>query len=81
MPAAPALLETPVRGLRLPEAARYVGIGQTKFLSLIGEKRMPGGFLIGGARVWDVRDLDQAFDRLKHTGEKFVDNAWGSEAP
>lgn len=57
------------RGLRLEEAAAWVGIGRTKFLELVDDGRMPAPRKIDGARVWDIRELDVAFDDLPRDGE------------
>lgn len=53
------------RGLRREEAAQYVGISTTKFDELVARGDMPQGFLIDSARVWDVVELDKAFEALK----------------
>lgn len=52
------------RGLSEPEAALYVGIGATKFRSLVTDGRMPKPRVIDGRRVWDIDDLDVAFKAL-----------------
>lgn len=56
------------RGLRLEEAAAWVGIGRTKFLAMVEDGRMPAPRRIDGARVWDVRELEVAFDDLPVDG-------------
>lgn len=46
------------------EAARYLGMSESKFRSLeLRSKRS------GGNRLWDVRDLDDYADRLEYDGE------------
>ena len=52
------------RGLNRIEAAEYIGIGTTKFVALVEERRMPSPKLIDKRNVWDVRELDDYFDRL-----------------
>ncbi|MFZ5616216.1 MAG: helix-turn-helix transcriptional regulator [Pseudomonadota bacterium] len=52
------------RGLRRPEAAAYVGLGETKFDELVKDGRMPRPKRIDGRVVWDRRALDAAFDAL-----------------
>lgn len=52
------------RGLRAPDAALYVGLSQTKFLSLVDDERMPRPIKIDGCVVWDRIALDAAFDAL-----------------
>jgi excisionase family DNA binding protein len=54
----------PRRGLSRDEAAMYLGISSGKFDQLVADGRMPGPKRIDGRRVWDVRALDVAFDRL-----------------
>ena len=66
MTAAPkSVFATPVRGLRKPEAARFIGISTTKFDALVDDGRMPKPFKIDGAVLWDVNELDQAFTLLR----------------
>lgn len=52
------------RGLRRPEAAAYVGLGETKFDELVKDGRMPRPKRIDGRVVWDRKALDAAFDAL-----------------
>lgn len=63
------------RGLSRGEAAAYIGVGTSKFDTLVSEKRMPAPKEIDGRRVWDVRSIDQFFDDLP--GGNFSDhNPW-----
>lgn len=55
-----------VRGLRREQAAAYVGVSASKFGELVAEGRMPRPFAIDGCVLWDVLDLDAAFDALKN---------------
>ena len=57
------------RGLKLEDAAAWVGVGRTKFLAMVDDGRMPRPRRIDGVRVWDVKDLDVAFDDLPIDGE------------
>ena len=52
------------RGLNREEAARYVGISPSKFDQLLEDRRMPAPRRIDGRKVWDIRELDLAFDDL-----------------
>jgi predicted DNA-binding transcriptional regulator AlpA len=54
----------PRRGLSRTEAAMYVGISPSKFDELVGDNRMPKPRLIDCRKVWDVQELDLAFDEL-----------------
>ena len=60
-----ATLDSPRRGLSREEAARYVGVGASKFDELVKDKRMPKPFKIDGRVIWDIHDLDAAVDNLK----------------
>jgi predicted DNA-binding transcriptional regulator AlpA len=56
----------PRRGLSRNEAAMYCGISSSTFDKLVGENRMPKPRRIGERKIWDVRELDIAFDALPH---------------
>jgi predicted DNA-binding transcriptional regulator AlpA len=60
----PDPLSYPPRGLSRDEAARYVGIGTTKFDQMVADRRMPKGKRIGSRVVWDRVALDIAFSAL-----------------
>jgi excisionase family DNA binding protein len=59
-----AVRPIPRRGLSREEAAMYLGISACKFDELVRDGRMPGPKRIDGRKVWDVRQLDLAFDAL-----------------
>lgn len=52
------------RGLSREEAARYVGVGTTKFDEMVKDGRMPKPKRIDGRVVWDRIKLDAAFTDL-----------------
>jgi len=52
------------RGLSAEEAARYIGVGQTKFQELVDRGIMPRGKRIDGRVVFDRYQLDAAFTDL-----------------
>ena len=52
------------RGLRRDNAARYIGVGVTKFDELVRRGLLPKPVRIGGCVIWDVRGLDTSFDEL-----------------
>jgi excisionase family DNA binding protein len=54
----------PRRGLSRDEAAMYIGISPSKFDELVEDGRMPAPVKIDGRKVWDIRQLDLAFDAL-----------------
>lgn len=53
------------RGLRQEDAARYVGVSEGTFRTMVACGDMPAGFKWRNVRLWDVKDLDVAFDALK----------------
>lgn len=66
----------PRRGLSREEAARYVGIGPTKFDEMVRDGRMPPPFRIDGRVIWDLRRLDLAIDALAEpAGRRYLDGA------
>jgi predicted DNA-binding transcriptional regulator AlpA len=64
----------PRRGLSREEAAMYVGISPSKFDELVEDGRMPGPVKIDSRKIWDIRNLDLAFDAL--SGEDSAPNSW-----
>jgi predicted DNA-binding transcriptional regulator AlpA len=58
----------PPRGLSREEAARYIGVGTTKFDELVSDGRMPKPKRIDGRRIWDRLALDLAFSDLPSEG-------------
>lgn len=61
----PHVVLQPRRGLSREEAAAYIGIGTTKFEEMIKDRRMPAPVRIDGRVLWDIRDLDAAWENLK----------------
>lgn len=70
------LRQIPRRGLQRLEAAQYVGVGATKFDEMVTDGRMPPARRIDGRRVWDIRDLDLAFDGLPREDSPSLANSW-----
>ena len=60
----------PPRGLSREEAARYIGVGTTKFEEMIVDRLMPKPRQAGGRLIWDRVELDIAFSELPHQGSK-----------
>ncbi len=52
------------RGLSREEAARYVGVGLTKFEEMVKDGRMPRPKRIDGRVVWDRLKIEAAFSDL-----------------
>jgi excisionase family DNA binding protein len=65
----------PPRGLGLEEAARYLGIGRTKFTELVDRGSLPRAKKIDGRKVWDRIALDLAFADLPEDGGNKIDQA------
>jgi hypothetical protein len=53
------------RGLSEVQAADYVGVSSGLFGQMVDDGRMPKSIRINRRKVWDIRDLDDAFDALK----------------
>ncbi len=66
----------PPRGLNRIEAARWIGVGATKFDEMVADGRMPRPKKIDGRMVWDRLALDAAFSDLPEAGQagNFIDN-------
>ncbi len=57
-------LALPKRGLSRAEAAGYVGVGVSKFDEMVDDGRMPKPKRVDARKLWDVRQLDMAFEAL-----------------
>lgn len=66
----------PKRGLSREEAADYVGVSATKFTALVADGRMPKPIPIDSRRIWDIHDLDHAFNALKSANDDNEPNSW-----
>jgi hypothetical protein len=70
----------PRRGLSRIEAAMYLGVSPSKFDELVRDGRMPVAKRIDSRKVWDVLQLDLAFEALpddSDQGQKnSFDDAW-----
>lgn len=63
----------PPRGLNREEAARYIGVGTTKFDELVRDGRMPQGKRVDGRVVWDRYKLDASFTDLPDSSGNMID--------
>lgn len=65
----------PPRGMDRVDAARYIGVGITKFDQLVADRRMPQPMRVDGRVVWDRVKLDIAFSDLAAVddGENQID--------
>jgi predicted DNA-binding transcriptional regulator AlpA len=57
-----------IRGRSRDAAALFIGVKPTKFDELVADGRMPQPYQIDGRVVWDVYELDDAFERLPKRG-------------
>jgi excisionase family DNA binding protein len=62
------------RGLSREEAARYVGVGGTKFDEMVKDGRMPKPKRVEGRVVWDRAALDLAFSDLPDESTNRIDD-------
>ena len=68
-----AIRPIPRRGLSRVEAAVYIGVSASKFDELVRDSRMPRPKRIDGRKLWDVHQLDLAFDDLPVEGSSWDD--------
>lgn len=54
----------PPRGFSREEAARYVGVGVTKFDEMVADGRMPRPKRVDGRVIWDRLKIEAAFSDL-----------------
>lgn len=72
----------PRRGLSVIDASTYVGVSRSKFLELVSDGRMPEPLRLDRRRIWDIRELDAAFDNLRDQESlparvTELDDGWG----
>lgn len=53
------------RGLSREEAADYLSLSPNTFDRMVGDGLMPKPVRVYGRNVWDIRQIDSAFDRLQ----------------
>lgn len=69
----PEILTYPPRGMSREEAARYIGVGTTKFDEMVLDRRMPKPKRVDGRVVWDRIAIDAAFSDLPTDSENKID--------
>ena len=67
------------RGLPILDAARYLGIRETKFRELVQRGEIAPPRLIDTKKVWDVRDLDAFFEGLPRADDP-ANDGWDGVA-
>jgi hypothetical protein len=70
-------ISLPRRGLSREEAAIYLGIGATLFDEMRASGQIDAPRIIKGRKLWDIRDLDAAFDALPRADS--LGAAWGDD--
>jgi hypothetical protein len=60
----PEARPAPRRGLNRVEAALYIGVSPSKFDEMVSDGRMCSPMRIDARVVWDIRQLDAAFEKL-----------------
>ena len=65
-----AVRPVPRRGLSREESAMYIGISAGKFDEMRKAGTMPEPRLIGARKIWDIRELDSAFDAIPYESAK-----------
>jgi hypothetical protein len=66
----------PRRGLSREEAAMYLGIGAGTFDEMRAAGKIDSPRLIKGRKLWDIRDLDTAFDSLPREHDTVRSTSW-----
>jgi predicted DNA-binding transcriptional regulator AlpA len=64
------------RGLSRTQAATYVGLGTTFFDELVTDGKFPKPVKIGKRSIWDISELDAAFDSFKDSVAPLEANPW-----
>ena len=73
------LLSLAPLGLSRVVASEFVGVGVTKFDLMVEDGRMPKPRRIDGRKVWDRRQLEEAFAELPiEGGDRESPNPWDS---
>lgn len=60
------------RGLNREQASAYIGISASTFDKLVEAGAMPRPRMLESRRVWDIIELDRAFDDLPHEGASLM---------
>ena len=66
----------PRRGLSRDESAMYLGIGVGLFDELRAAGKVAPPRLIGNRKLWDIRDLDMAFESLPREDAPALGETW-----
>lgn len=70
------LASLPRRGLSREEVAMYLGISGSTFDEMRSAGQIEPPRLIKGRKLWDIRDLDMAFDALPREHDMVAGTSW-----
>lgn len=68
------------RGLNREQASAYIGISPSTFDKLVVAGAMPRPRMLETRKVWDIQELDRAFDDLPHEGASLMPHNGASSA-
>lgn len=54
----------------------YMGVSGGKFDEMRKDGRVPAPRIVDGRKLWDVRELDMAFDALPREDAPTLGNSW-----
>jgi exosome complex RNA-binding protein Rrp42 (RNase PH superfamily) len=54
----------------------YIGVSPSKFDEMVSDHRMPNARRADGRKLWDVRELDMAFDALPRDDVPLGTTSW-----
>ncbi|SFV33275.1 hypothetical protein SAMN05216456_1942 [Devosia crocina] len=60
------------RGLNREQAAAYIGISASTFDKLVEAGAMPRPRMAETRKIWDIHEIDRAFDELPHEGASLM---------
>jgi len=66
----------PRRGLSRIEAAQYLGISTSKFDEMRAHGRIPSPRVLDARKLWDVIELDMAFEALPREDAPRMGTGW-----
>jgi excisionase family DNA binding protein len=69
-------MSPPRRGLSREEAAMYLGVSASTFDDLRATGKIEAPRLIKGRKLWDIRELDMAFDALPRENQEIEGKSW-----
>lgn len=64
------------RGLDSAQAAAYVGQSKTTFLAYASRGIWPNPITLGKRKIWDIKALNKAFDRLMGDDQSSSADPW-----